>query len=74
MYVVINCPTCGKIILANTADKTRLCPHCESKIPILGTRILARSRTTQEAVDIIQHLKSKKNKDDHAITFKKFKG
>ena len=59
--------------MASTANKTRSCPHCGVKVPIQGARVLARSQTTQEAVEIIQHLKSKKNKDEHPVTFKKFK-
>jgi predicted RNA-binding Zn-ribbon protein involved in translation (DUF1610 family) len=73
MYLIINCPSCGKIIMASTANKTRSCPHCGVKVSIQGAKVLARSRTTQEAVEIIQHLKSQKNKDTHPVTFKKFK-
>ena len=73
MYLIINCPSCGKIIMANTANKTRSCPHCSAKVPVHGAKVLARSRTSQDAVEIIQHLKSKKNKSEHPVTFKKFK-
>ncbi len=73
MYLIINCPSCGKIIMANTANKTKSCPHCGVKIPVHEAKVLARSRTTQEAVEIIQHLKAQKNKSDHPIAFKKFK-
>jgi predicted RNA-binding Zn-ribbon protein involved in translation (DUF1610 family) len=73
MYLIINCPSCGKIIMANTVNKTRSCPHCGVKISVHGAKVLARRRTTQEAVEIIQHLKAQKNRDDHLVTFKKFK-
>ena len=73
MYLIINCPSCGKIIMASTANKTRSCPHCGVKIPVHSSKILARSRTTQEAVEIIQHLKARTNRDKHPVTFKKFK-
>jgi DNA-directed RNA polymerase subunit RPC12/RpoP len=59
--------------MANTANQSRTCPYCGSKITIYGARVLAKSETTQEAVEIIQHLKQKKNKDPHPVTFKKFK-
>lgn len=73
MYLIVNCPSCGKIIMASTANKTRSCPHCGAKVQVQGAKVLARSRTTQEAVEIIQHLKARKNRDNHPVTFKKFK-
>ena len=72
MYLVINCPSCGKIIMASTANMTRSCPHCSAKIDVRGAKVLARSRTTQEAVEIIQELKQRKSKDS-PVTFKKFR-
>ncbi len=72
MYLVINCPSCGKIIMASTANMTRSCPHCSLKIDVRSVKVLARSRTTQEAVEIIQELKQRKSKDS-PVTFKKFR-
>ena len=72
MYLVINCPSCGKIIIASTANMTMSCPHCSAKIDVRGAKVLARSRTTQEAVEIIQELKQRKSKDS-PVTFKKFR-
>ncbi|TFH18328.1 DUF1922 domain-containing protein [Candidatus Bathyarchaeota archaeon] len=72
MYLIINCPTCGKIIMASTANRTKTCTHCGSKIFIQGSKILAKSETAQEAVAIIQHLKQRDN-NPHTVTFKKFK-
>jgi DNA-directed RNA polymerase subunit RPC12/RpoP len=73
MYLIINCPTCGKIIMASTANQTKTCTHCGSKISIHGSKILAKSETAQEAVAIIQHLKQRENTDPNRVTFKKFK-
>ena len=73
MYLIINCPTCAKIIMANTANQTKVCPHCRSKIQIYRAKILAKAEKTQEALQIIQHLKQKENKDPRLVTFKKFK-
>ena len=73
MYLIINCPSCGKIIMASTANKTRSCTHCGAKIQVHEAKVLARSKTTQEAVEIIQHLKAKSSKDPHSVTFKRFK-
>lgn len=73
MYLIINCSSCGKIMMANSANKTRSCPNCGVKVQVHGAKILARSRTSKDAVEIIQHLKSQKSKDEHPVTFKKFK-
>jgi DNA-directed RNA polymerase subunit RPC12/RpoP len=73
MYLIINCPTCGKIIMANTSNRTKTCAHCGSKVSIYGAKILAKSETAQEAVTIIQHLKEMENPDSQPVTFKKFK-
>ena len=72
MYLVINCPSCGKIIMASTASRTRLCPHCSAKVDVRSAKVLARIKTTQEAVEIIQELKQRKSKDS-PVTFKKFR-
>ena len=59
--------------MASTANKTKKCSHCGFKIQIYGARILAKAETTQDAIEIIQHLKEKENSNPNLITFKKFK-
>lgn len=73
MYIIINCPTCGKIIMANTVNRTKTCLHCGAKIPLYGAKVLARSDSTQKALAIIQHLKQRENTDPSMVTFKKFR-
>ena len=73
MYLIINCPTCGKIIMASTSNRTKTCTHCGSKVSIYGAKILAKSETAQEAVAIIQHLKERENPGPEQVTFKKFR-
>jgi DNA-directed RNA polymerase subunit RPC12/RpoP len=72
MYLIINCYSCGKIIMASTASRTKSCTHCGAKVDLHGARVLARSNTTTEAVAIIQELKQRKSKDS-PVTFKKFR-
>ncbi len=72
MYIIINCHSCGKIIMASTASRTKSCTHCGVKVDLHGARVLARSNTTTEAVAIIQELKQRKSKDS-PVTFKKFR-
>jgi DNA-directed RNA polymerase subunit RPC12/RpoP len=72
MYLIINCHSCGKIIMASTASRTKSCTHCGAKVDLHGARVLARCNTTTEAVEIIQELKQRKSKDS-PVTFKKFR-
>jgi DNA-directed RNA polymerase subunit RPC12/RpoP len=72
MYLIINCSSCGKIIMASTANRTKTCTHCGVKVDLHGARVLARSDTTTEALAIIQELKQRKSKDS-PVTFKKFR-
>ena len=72
MYIIINCHSCGKIIMASTANRTKTCTHCGVKVDLQGARVLARSDTTTKALAIIQELKQRKSKDS-PITFKKFR-
>jgi len=73
VYLVARCPSCAKIILANEANKTRSCPHCGARADLFSLRVLARARTSQEAVEIIQRLKERQGGDDWEPRFKKFK-
>jgi predicted RNA-binding Zn-ribbon protein involved in translation (DUF1610 family) len=73
MYIIARCPSCGKIIMANEANKTRMCPHCGAKANLFSLRVLARAKTSQEAVKVIQHLKEAQSDEDWAPRFKKFK-
>jgi len=73
MYLIIYCPSCAKIILANSTNRIKTCPYCGVKVTIITSKILAKSESAQEALEIIQSLKQKENDDPHPITFKKFK-
>jgi ABC-type ATPase with predicted acetyltransferase domain len=73
MYNIVNCPSCGNIIMANTAHRTKTCPHCGSKAKLINLKILAKTKSSHEAVKIIQYLKEKKSKEPNRVTFKKFK-
>lgn len=73
MYLIARCPSCAKIIMANEANKTRSCPHCGARANLFSLRVLARARTSQEAVEIIQQLKERQCDEEWAPRFKKFK-
>jgi len=59
MYLIITCPKCGKLLLADSSQKTRTCPYCQKKIIVAKAVKLAKARTAREASSIIQKLKVK---------------
>lgn len=59
MYVVVNCPRCGGLMLAKTIQKTRSCPHCGNRAELRSLRVLGRADSPKEAVSLIQALKEK---------------
>lgn len=60
MYVVVNCPRCGGLMLAKTVHRTRSCPHCGHRAELRGLRVLGRTESPREAVALIQALKEKR--------------
>ena len=59
-------------MIANSINKTKACPHCGFKIILFGTKIIARTESSYDAVVLIQKLKeAKKGKKGYPI-FKTF--
>ncbi|MCW4050089.1 MAG: DUF1922 domain-containing protein [Candidatus Bathyarchaeota archaeon] len=73
MYIIARCPSCGKLMMANTANRTRSCPNCGFRANLFNLKILARAQSSQEAVEVIQHLKEKQGNPSGEVTFKRFK-
>ncbi|HUV54889.1 MAG TPA: DUF1922 domain-containing protein [Candidatus Krumholzibacteriaceae bacterium] len=59
--------------MANTANKTRTCPHCGFKADLFSLRVLARAETSQDAVKIIQQLKERAAERRPGVSFKRFR-
>jgi DNA-directed RNA polymerase subunit M/transcription elongation factor TFIIS len=57
MYLIVRCPKCGGLLLADTRYKTRTCPHCGRRMKISTLIPLARAYSPRDAVAIIQELK-----------------
>lgn len=60
-------------MMANSANKTRTCPHCGSKAELFSLQVLAKAETSRDAVRIIQGLKEKEAETRPGIRFKRFK-
>ena len=59
MYVIIRCQRCHNLLLGNTRNKTRACPHCGQKIILQERKFLAKTESPKEAVVLIQALKKR---------------
>jgi len=61
MYMVVVCYKCGRLLLAKTAQKTRRCHYCETRLILNKTKKAAHAKTARQASNIIRTLKSKEN-------------
>jgi hypothetical protein len=59
-------------MMANPINKIRQCPHCGNKTKLYGVKIIARAKTSQDAVAIIQKLKKDKAGKNWSLDFKTF--
>lgn len=59
MYRVIVCHNCGRLLLAKQTQRTRFCPHCETRVNADRAKIVASANTAHEASRLIRALKQK---------------
>ncbi|RLI22002.1 hypothetical protein DRO54_02235 [Candidatus Bathyarchaeota archaeon] len=59
MYLIIVCQNCGRLLIANSNQKTRTCPYCQKRITVFKAIKVAKARTAREASIIVQKLKRK---------------
>jgi hypothetical protein len=59
-------------MIANPRNKTRQCPHCGYKAIIYGVKVIARAKSSHEAVAIIQKLKKNKAGKNWSLDFNTF--
>ena len=67
MYVVIRCPRCGELMLANTDNRTRSCQRCNHRSEIRTLRIIGKAETASEAVILMKTIKEKEAGGDSFI-------
>lgn len=56
-YLIIQCYSCGKLLLAKRGQKTKLCTYCNTRLNLFRVKILARAPTAVAASRIIIALK-----------------
>ncbi|MDQ1280495.1 MAG: hypothetical protein QG670_1758 [Thermoproteota archaeon] len=59
-YMIIQCYSCGELLLAKGGQKTKLCTYCNTNLNLLRVRILARAPTARAASRIVIALKDMK--------------
>ena len=71
MYIIVRCPLCSELMLANTFNKTRSCPHCNHPAVLKTLRVYGRAETPSEATELIKSLKEKEGGgEDYTPSFK----
>ena len=73
MYLIVNCPSCGRLMMASSENKTRKCPGCGNTAQIHSLHVIVRVRDQRDAVDAIQKLKESKGNGDTLPLFKKLR-
>ncbi len=69
MYAVVACYRCGQLLLAQTKQKTRQCPHCGFRFRVEKSKKLAHAKSAREASTLIRKLKfNLKRKKPSAFT------
>jgi len=61
-YLIIQCYSCGKLLLARSGQKTKLCTYCNTRLNIFRVRVLARAPTAKAASRIVIALKDRPDK------------
>lgn len=59
-YVVIKCPKCKGFLIAETNQKTKICPYCGVRITVNKAEKLAYADNVNEALTILKFLKMKR--------------
>ena len=60
LYLIIQCYSCGKLLLAKGGQKTKLCTYCNTRLNLSRVKILARAPTARAASRLIIALKDMK--------------
>lgn len=58
MYAVITCYRCGQLLLAQTKQKTKQCPHCGFRFGLEKSKKIAYAKSAREASTLMRRLKS----------------
>jgi ribosomal protein L37AE/L43A len=60
MYDVVICYNCGQLLLVRKGQKTRQCPHCETRVNTGRAKAVASATSAREASELIRALKGRR--------------
>ena len=60
-YLVVECTSCARFLLATSNKRTRSCPYCGKRVTLKEAKALARSEDADEARLALQELKIRKH-------------
>jgi len=63
-YVVVECVHCNRFLLAMSTNETRTCPYCGKRLRLGDARVIARSKTAEEARLVLQDLKAREGQSN----------
>ena len=63
-YLIIQCYSCGQLLLAKAGQKTKVCTYCGARLNLSRVKILSRVGTAREASETVRALKRKQVKKE----------
>ena len=74
MYVIVRCPSCGDLMLANTVYQTRSCSNCNHRVMLRTLRVYGKAKTPGEATELMKRIKAKEGGgEDYTPIFRRLK-
>ena len=58
-YLIIQCYSCGNLLLAKDEQKTKKCTYCSTKLNLGKVRVLAKAESATDASEAVKALKYK---------------
>jgi predicted RNA-binding Zn-ribbon protein involved in translation (DUF1610 family) len=63
-YLVIECTSCKRFLLAVSKNETRTCPYCGKRVRLEDARVVVRSESAEDARVVLQDLKTREYQGD----------
>ena len=57
MYEILQCSSCGNILIAKKGQRTKLCTYCNTRLNLSKVKVLAEAPNSREASKIAIALK-----------------
>jgi len=57
LYLVIQCYSCGQLLIAKKGQKSKLCTYCNTRLTVFRAKTLAKTSTASIASEAVKTLK-----------------